>query len=366
MNDPRPTRRAFLRGEAAADALTGAIDAGALPPGAPEADPRAAQREACLLTLTRRAMACEFQVRLCADQQRNETAPALAALDLIDQLEDRLSVYRDHSEIMRLNREAQQNPAAVEADMFALLRQCDALWRATGGAFDATTGPLSRAWGFFERRGRVPSDEQLAEALARVGWRHISLDEELATLEIHTPGVEINFNGIGKGYALDCAVELLAREGVEDALIHGGRSTLAARGRKPSGETSGWRVGLRHPLRPQRRIAEFTLVNEAFSTSGSATQGFVDRGRRFGHILDPRTGRPAGGAHSVSVLAPSGTLADALSTAFYVMGPEAAERFCSENHRIGALFVLPGPTASSVSLHPVNLPQDRWRPLSAD
>ncbi|MCA9239384.1 MAG: FAD:protein FMN transferase [Planctomycetales bacterium] len=357
MAERPATRREFLYGKSAAEALAALGGRPALPPAA--TDPT---RAACTLTLTRRAMACEFQVQLVTDNQQNDTPAGLAALDLVDELEDRLSVYREHSEIRRLNAVAQTEPTPVAPDLCELLEMCDRLHHATGGAFDATTGPLSRAWGFYNRQGRLPTENQLDQAMQVTGWRHVELAQDDRTMRLTKPGVEVNFNGIGKGYALDCAAELLLTEGVGRFLLHGGRSTLVARGNRPGGEP-GWGIGLRHPLRPQLRLAEFSLVDSAFSTSGSATQGFTHNGKRYGHLLDPRTGRPAEGVHSVSVVAPTGAEADALSTAFYVMGWEQAQEFCEARPEVGALFVLPGKHASRVAVRPVNLPESCWRQL---
>ncbi|TWT31122.1 Thiamine biosynthesis lipoprotein ApbE precursor [Posidoniimonas corsicana] len=353
------SRRDFLKGKAAADALAD-IGAGAAGGEAGTADPGMPD---CVLSLTRRAMACDFQVQLVASPHRNETGPGMAALDLIDRQEDRLSVYRDSSDISLLNNAAQYGPAETDHEMFALLQTCDRLHRDTDGAFDATTGPLSKAWGFYSREPRVPTEEELSAAMQLVGWRHVRLDEGAQTVAFDRQGVEINFNGIGKGHALDLAADQMQLELADDFLLHGGRSTLVARGDRPGGQP-GWGVALRHPLRPQLRIAEFTLMDQAFSTSGAATQGFVSGGKRYGHILDARTGRPASGPHSVSVIAPTGAEADALSTAFYVMGPEATRAYCEAHPGVGAAFVLPGKHASSVRLEAINLPDDRWRPLS--
>jgi thiamine biosynthesis lipoprotein len=137
------------------------------------------------------------------------------------------------------------------------------------------------------------------------------------------PGVEINPGAIGKGWAIDRAVESLAAAGVASVLVHGGQSSVRARGTQgPAVEgRHGWRVGLRHPLRPGRRLATITLDDRALGTSGSGTQFFIDRGRRVGHILDPRTGLPAEGVISATVLAESAADADALATALYVLGP---------------------------------------------
>ncbi|TWT85273.1 Thiamine biosynthesis lipoprotein ApbE precursor [Posidoniimonas polymericola] len=357
MAESPTNRRDFLKGKSAVEALGSIGDA--LPAGA--ADPGLAD---CTLSLTRRAMACDFQVQLIASPHRNETEPALAALDLIDEQEDRLSVYRDSSDISLLNNAAQFGPAETDAEMFALLELCDQLHRETEGAFDTTTGPLSKAWGFYQREPRVPSDEQLAAARELVGWSHVKLDADTQTLAFDKQGIEVNFNGVGKGHALDLAAEQLGLALVDDFLMHGGRSTLVARGNRPGGQVAGWGVALRHPLRPQLVIAEFALVDQAFSTSGAATQGFVSGGERYGHILDARTGRPAVGPHSVSVIAPTGAEADALSTAFYVLGPERSRVYCEAHPGVGAAFVMPGQHANQVRLEVVHLPADRWRQVS--
>lgn len=360
MSNRRSTRRDFLRGRAAAGALA-APDAAATPTLASPA----AERPACTLSLSRRAMACEFQVQLATRKNQNESSEGIAALDLIDELEDLLSVYRSHSTISKLNRAAQQAAAPVDAALLPVMSLCEDLYLATDGAFDATTGPLSRAWGFFHRQGRVPTDQQLADARRLTGWRHVQFNPKEQTLRLPRPGMEVNFNGVGKGYALDQATALLAGLGVEHFLLHGGRSTLVARGNRPDGP-AGWGIAVRHPLRPQRTLAEFHLQDAAFSTSGSATQGFTHNGRRYGHVLDPRTGLPGEGVLSTSVVAPSGAVADALSTALFVMGPAAAREFCQQHPQVSALFVLPGETASKVCVEAINLPDELWRPVQAE
>ncbi len=170
------------------------------------------------------------------------------------------------------------------------------------------------------------------------------------------PGIEINLNSIGKGYAVDRAGELLVEAGVDHFLLHGGRSTLLAQGNRAG--QAGWNVRLRHPVRPQQTIAEFDLHDEALSTSGAATQSFVIQGRRYGHLIDPRTGWPADAMHSATVVAPSGALADALSTAFYVMGVEQVAAYCADHPEVKALLVLPAAEAGEVELATFNFSVD--------
>lgn len=355
-----------MHGRSAAEALRYVGENASAVEGASAGD--ASPLEALSLTLTRRAMACEFQVRLNTTAEQNDSVAAMAALDVVERVEDRLTVYRDESEVQDLNRHASRGPAAVAPDLFELLLLTERLYRETTGAYDITSGPLSKAWGFSRRAGRVPSEDELREALARVGWSHVRVDNDAMTIEFTRPGMEINFNSAGKGFALDRAAECLAERGAADFIINGGRSTLVARGRQADGDPDGvgWGVGIRHPLRPERRLAECRLVDAAFSSSGSGTQCFVTGGKRYGHLIDPRTGWPAEGLHSVSVVAPTGAEADALSTAFYVMGYEAAEAYCQSQPGLQACFVLPGKSAGSVEVRGVGLDAECWRLADAE
>jgi thiamine biosynthesis lipoprotein len=194
--------------------------------------------------------------------------------------------------------------------------------------------------------------------------QHVALDKERKTVAFRQPDVSVNFNSMGKGYALDRMAELLAERSVDDYLLHGGKSSVLARGDQPGYEGEGWTVGLRHPLRPAERLAEFQLHDRSLSTSGSGTQFFIRRGQRYGHILDPRTGRPAEGLYSATVIAPTACAADALSTAFYVMGPEKVGEYCSARPDISALLVAPGEREGDVRLFAFGLSEERWTRLA--
>jgi thiamine biosynthesis lipoprotein len=221
-------------------------------------------------------------------------------------------------------------------------------------------GRLVRTWGFLERQGRVPAADVLATALATSGMRHVELDSEGRRIRFRQPGVELTPGAIGKGWAIDRVIERLAAAGVPSVLVHGGSSSVRARGVQGPAVPGrrGWRVGLRHPLRPGRRLATLTLVDQALGTSGSGTQFFVDRGRRIGHILDPRTGRPAEGVLAATVIAPAAADADALATALYVLGPEGLPRIAPAGGGVGGVVIVPGATAGVVVLKTANLPAD--------
>jgi thiamine biosynthesis lipoprotein len=371
MSTPRPTRRDFLQGEVAPrewSAEPGHPDQNIVETPAAEArassPPLAMDRSMLLVSVRRRAMACEFEVQLAAARNDGSMEHVFAALDLVEAIESQLTVYRDNSEVFFINRQASVEPVSVEPRLFAMFEQAAKLHRETDGAFDITSGPLSQVWGFFRREGRVPSEEEVAAARKLVGMQHVTLDSTSCTVAFRQPGVTVNFNSMGKGYALDRMAELLAEENVDDYLIHGGKSSVLARGDQPGHDDGGWTIGLRHPLRPTERIAEFQLRDQALSTSGSGTQFFIRRGKRYGHILDPRTGQPSEGLYSATVIAPTACEADALSTAFYVMGPEKVGGYCAGRPEIAALLVAPGEREGDVRLFAFGLVGEQWRQLA--
>ena len=363
----KTTRRQFLRGRAAVEALQDLVGSGAAEP-LPEPPSVAAESSAApayLVQISRRAMATDFEVFLNAAQHGRATESALQALDLVEELEGQLTVYRPRSEVMGINGRAADGPVAVEARLFALLQLAVNLSRDTGGAFDITSGPLSQVWGFYRRAGQLPDAESLQQALLRVGYRWLELDDERHTIRFLRRGVEINLNAIGKGYAVDRCGELLRAAGVEDFLIHGGQSSVLAGGSRAGDEADarGWSVALRHPLKPQQRLAEIWLRNRALGTSGSGVQFFHHQGRRYGHVLDPRTGWPAEGVLSATVLAPSAALADAVSTACFVMGREGIEEYCRNHADVSAILVCPGQRSGSLDIHACGLEPEDWRRL---
>ena len=309
------------------------------------------------LVVGRDAMACRFEVCLNAGETADGTALAIEALDLVDEIEGKFSVYRDASELSRLNATAAAGWQPVSHDVFALLERARELHDLTAGAFDAASGALVRAWGFLERAGRVPDAATLAAARARSGMRLVELDPEGRRVRFTRPGVEINPGAIGKGWAVDRAIDRLATSGVMSALVHGGQSSVRARGVHGPALPGrcGWPVGLRDPLRPGRRLATIALADRALGTSGSGTQFFVDRGRRLGHILDPRTGLPAEGVVAATVLAPTAADADALATALYVLGPAGLDRIAPAGGGVGALLVVPGTTPGTMRVIVANV-----------
>lgn len=306
---------------------------------APEGAGRAYGRHD-LLVASRPAMGSFFEVRLPAALPGGVELAA-RALDLVEALEAQLTVYRDDSEVSRLNATAHEGPVPVEAGLFDLLERAVELGRASGGAYDVAAGALSAAWGFVRGPRRVPDAGALAEARARTGSHHLTLDRERRTVAFDREGVVVNLGGIGKGYAIDRAAALVRDYWLPTpALIHGGQSSLYALGSPPWMFGGRWEVTLHNPFDPSQPLGVVRLRNRGLGTSGATFQQFEEGGRLYGHILDPRTGEPPDrGPVSVSVLAPTAADADALSTAFYLLGPEAAAALVARTPGVGALFV---------------------------
>lgn len=303
------------------------------------------------------AMACDFDVLLNPDGPANQIDAASNALELVHQLEQLMTVYRTDSPLSIINQTADLNPVPVERELFDLLVRARQICEQTERAFDPASGILVALWRRCRQAGRIPTAIEIQTALASSGIGHIRWDESAATLSFDRPGVELNLGAIGKGYAVDRAGQQLRENGVENWLIHGGRSSVRASGRHAG--LDGWPVGLQNPLLPDKPFATLLLRDAALGTSGTAVQWFRHEGKRYGHILDPRTGWPVESMLSVSVIAPDAALADALSTAFFVLGVENALKCCDNFPSVGVIF-FPPPTQGR-NLEPLfhNVPSDQ-------
>lgn len=310
------------------------------------ADEPAPPDEYALLRVSRRAMATLFEISF-PQGTPNALAAAEEALDLIDALEDQMTVFRDHSEVSRLNATAANGPVVVEERLFDLFSRCASWSNETGGAFDIATGALTKAWGFYRRQGRIPTPREAREAMACTGMRHVILSDN--SIKLRVRGLEINLGAVGKGYALDRAAELLRnRWGIESALLHGGSSSVYAIGHPPA-EPRGWPIRLRHPWDDHRSLGAIWLKGRGLGTSAATYQFFEYNGRKLGHLLDPRTGRPVEGSASATVAAPTAAEADAMSTAVFVLGEAGADRLTRTRPALGAIFLAQGPTPEKVA-----------------
>lgn len=243
---------------------------------------------------------------------------ASIVFDEIRRLEHLLSIYDPRSEVSRLNLNGELK---ASADTFYLIKRSKEFWLASGGAFDITVSPLMDLWGFTNKQYRLPSGTEIADTLAIVGSDKIILQDFNNVVKFKLPGTKIDLGGIAKGFALDCSVKKLREAGIKDSLINIGGQVYCSgsNGRRP------WRVAVKGP-RGKNIVEYLELKDSSVATSGDYEQYFLKDGRRYAHILNPKTGYPANsGASSVTVIAQDGLTADALATAIFILGKDKGE-----------------------------------------
>jgi FAD:protein FMN transferase len=254
-----------------------------------------------------------------------------AALRELDRVEALLTTWRRGGDLDRIDQAPAGTPVAVSRELFELLTTVFAWIPKTEGAFDPTVAPLVRAWDL-RGRGRVPTPAELAAARAATGVSHFGLDGTARTFTRLDPSAGIEEGAWGKGYGLDRAAAVLESAGVADAVLDLGGQVIAL-GRDAEGRP--WRVPVADPRDRARTVAVLGLSGVSAATSGDSERSRETSGRRIGHILDPRTGEPAPDFGSVTVVAPTGLVADVLSTAFFVLGPERGLELSAELRRDG-------------------------------
>lgn len=305
-----------------------------------------------------RAMACDFSV-IMNPGPHEHVAAAGDVLELVHEIESWLSVYKSNSEISRVNRDAATRPARVRRSLFELLQMAKTIFDQTDGAFDIAAGAQTQLWKHCRAEKRIPSEEEIADALLKSGTQHLRLDDATTSVSFGAEGLCLDPGAIGKGLALDEATEWLKKtdECPPEFLIHGGRSSVVACG--GTNGHPGWPVGIGNPLFTKKRLGTVLLSDQAMSTSGSNIQFFRHEGQRYGHILDPRTALPVDGMLSVTVFADSAAVADALSTAFFVLGVENARKCCDNLRGVGAILIPFPARGNRVSPTVVGVPPER-------
>ncbi len=294
--------------------------------------------EPLLVRCKRQAMATQFEALFPLGTPQAYQAGA-AALDEVDALEAQLTVYRADSEMSLINQHAPRVPVKASANLFDLLLLCRHLHVQTHGAFDPALGVLIKTWGFFRRQGSVPEPEALAAARQQSGMAHVQLDSAEQTVAYDVPGLEINLGSIGKGFALDQAIKRVRQEyGIKDVLLHGGQSSVFAMGREP-GAQAGWQVQLADADLAGSSLGWFWLQNRGLGISSATYQNLEFEGRKLSHHLDPRTGWPVEGLACAAATAPSAAEADALATAFFLLGVEETKTYLQTHPQIGAVLV---------------------------
>ncbi len=250
-----------------------------------------------------------------------------------------MSNWTPSSEVARVNREAAAHEITLHPEVAHVVEAALRFNQDSDGAFDITVEPLVRLWGFLGGPKRVPSESEVQRAFAHVGVKRLHFDSMTGQIRFEHDGVRIDLGGIAKGYAVDQVTTALRNAGVHDALVDlsGNMCALGA-----PATSQAWRIGIRDPRDRIAYFARLPLSERALATSGKYEQFVAQDGQTYGHILDPRTGRPAQGLISVTVLAPTAMEADGWSTSLFVLGPVAARAKAKSRSDIDAVLVQPG------------------------
>jgi thiamine biosynthesis lipoprotein len=284
-----------------------------------EAPAAEAGSQARLVSREHVSMGAPVQLSAYTTRETEAVAAFDAAFGEFDRLDSLLSVWKEGSDVLRMNASAGERPVSVSPDTLELLRQAIQAGDWTNGKFDITFGALADVWKFdHDQDNRIPTPSEIAARLGLVDYRDVVVDEKARTAFIRRPGVRVHLGGIGKGFALDRAVMILRSRGFADFMVQSGGDMYVAgrRGDRP------WRLGIRDPRGPAT-FATLELSDSTFSTSGDYERFFIQNGVRYHHLIDPDLGRPAQGTRSVTIVAKSATQADWLSTGVFVSGPEA-------------------------------------------
>lgn len=255
------------------------------------------------------------------------------AFSAIKTLEAIAHPNKEGSDLYKLNKAAGDQSVELTVEVFRILQLAHRVSALSGGAFDVTFAGVGRLWNFRAEQPRLPDGDELARALKLIDYRQLLLDSDRRSAMLKKKNMRVELGAIAKGWAADMAVAALKQDGVNNAIVNAG-GDMAVIGGKEGGKP--WRVGVQHPRKPHGKLYGFMEINfeSSVATSGDYERFFLYEGKRYHHIFDPRTGWPARGCQSVTIVCPQrrAALSDALSTAVFVLGPEEGLSLLTEHY----------------------------------
>ncbi|MBM4356731.1 MAG: FAD:protein FMN transferase [Deltaproteobacteria bacterium] len=308
---------------------------------AAEGPPPATQPLGTRIDMSGQAMGTRLTFAAYVDATHDEAAirRALEAAYLeVVRLEGLMTPWRDTSELSRVNAAAGKAKVAVGPEMLEVIQKSLWVGKASGGVFDVTFASMGKLWRFnHDMDGEVPAAAELARARRRIDYRQVEVDPRASTIFLRRADQKIDFGGIAKGYAVDRAAAVLRAAGLDAFYVQAG-GDLFVQGAKPDG--SPWRVGVRDPRGPEGSFfARIAVLDHAFSTAGDYERSFFKDGKRYHHIIDPRTGYPASQTRSVTVWAKDAFTADAIDDAVFILGPKRGLALVESIDDCGAVIV---------------------------
>jgi thiamine biosynthesis lipoprotein len=299
--------------------------------------PETAQPALLRFEYTQNHMGTQFRIVLYAPDEATAKKASDAAFARIAELDAIMSDYKQESELMRLCKKAGGEPVPVSDDLLEVIAKSLEISRLTDGAFDITVGPVVRLWRRARRTAKMPDANDLAEARKLVDFKQVQIDSKNKTVRLTAKGILLDLGGIAKGYAAQAALEVLRRQGIRHALV-AAAGDIAVSDAPP--DAKGWKIGIAPLENPTAKPSRYlSLTNAAVSTSGDTEQYVVIDGKRYSHIVDPKTGLGLTERMSCTVIAKDGSTADGMATALCVLGPKQGLPVIEKIAHAAALYV---------------------------
>jgi len=277
-----------------------------------------------LIKQTRMIMGTFAEVSIYSHDEKTAGKAIEEALNEMERMDRIMSNYKNDSELSKVNKKAAKSPVPCNAELLDVIEQSQYYSELSGGAFDITVSPIVALWGFFREKGHVPPDKEIEKVLPAVSYKNIVINKsndqkKPAAIYFKNTQTQIDLGAIGKGYAVDKALEIIKRFGINNGCINLG-GNIYVLGTPPG--KKAWKIGVQNPRNANEILGYLELKNEATATSGDYERFFEFNGKRYSHIINPQTGRPVSGTIATTIVAPTGTEVDALSTSVFVLGHE--------------------------------------------
>lgn len=295
-----------------------------------------AQHTAKAHTKTLILMGSRFEITAISPSDSIAWQAINAAETEIRRIEKLISSWDPNSQTSQINRAAGISPVKVDEELFQLIRRSQKISQLSGGAFDISFASINKIWRFDGSMEMLPDSSEVAQSVANINWRNIKLQPDSLQVFLGQEGMRIGFGGIGKGYAANRAKAIMLRMGITSGLVNAG-GDLIAWGQRA--DNSPWSIGIAEPQNPAAIFARLEINNQAVVTSGNYEKNVVFDGKRYAHIIDPRTGWPVQELKSVTIICPDAELADGLATAIFVLGPQQGLHLVNQLKGIQCLMI---------------------------
>jgi len=263
-------------------------------------------------------MGTEVTITVVARSHEEGEAAIEAGMAELRRLDAMMSLYKDDSEITRVNLAAGKNPVKVSPEMIEVVEHAAEISKLSGGVFDVTIGPLVVLWQMRLKEGKTPTDGEIARVRSLVNYRNIVIDKKASTIFLKKPGMIMDFGGM-KGYIADRVADLFKKRGIDNAII-AVAGDIWVLGHREDGKP--WRIGVQHPREHDKTLAVLDLSDKYISTSGDYERFVIKENKRYHHIIDPRTGKPSKGTISATLIGDKGAIIDPLTKVPFILGPE--------------------------------------------